>query len=218
MSASSLAWTRVGVLSKSPSVSFSSAVLFCCCFDQSRSFILGGMWAYKACMMRWSRGGSVFLVVLVMSLVLNVAVAGFCTHKHANLHLNAQGVLEMDHQALQRCPKIKWPMSSNLGVDGARALAAELKINTKTNWIWLYNNGVEQEGAEAIALALKDHDHTLRTISLYGNDIRARGASAFGQMLKSNHKMQELFLGANSIGDSGVKALAEGEFHSRGRV
>jgi len=116
----------------------------------------------------------------------------------------------MDHKALQKCPKVKWPMSSNIGVEGAKALANELKINTKTFWLWLYNNGVESEGAEAIALALADHDHTLKTISLYGNDIRARGARAFGVMLTRNHKMQELFLGANSIGDDGVRALAEG--------
>ena len=103
-------------------------------------------------------------------------------------------------------------MSSNIGIDGARALAEELKINTRTSWIWLYNNGVLAEGAEAIALALKDHDQALRTISLYGNDIRVRGAKAFGTMLQHNHKMKELFLGANSIGDEGVHALADGRY------
>jgi hypothetical protein len=147
---------------------------------------------------------------LVLGLLLTPTRAGFCTNEDANLHLDASGQLVADHAKLQQCPRIKWPMSSNIGVDGARALAEELKINTRTSWIWLYNNGVQEEGAEAIALALKDHDQALRTISLYGNDIRTRGAQAFSKMLTTNHKMQELFLGANSIGDVGAHALADG--------
>lgn len=156
--------------------------------------------------------GTVLWFSLLVLAVTDCSEGRFCTSKDANLHLGEDGItLKLDHEALQKCPKVKWPMSSNLGVEGAKALANELKINTRTHWIWLYNNGVQAEGAEAIALALKQYNHTLRTISLYGNDIRDHGARAFGAMLMSNHKMQELFLGANSIGDIGVKSIAEGE-------
>ncbi len=76
------------------------------------------------------------------------AAGTFCTDKNANLHLGANGELVMDHDQLQACPKVKWPLTNNIGVAGAKALANELKINTKLHWLWLYNNAVEQEGAE----------------------------------------------------------------------
>ena len=152
------------------------------------------------------------IILLCLSYLLQPSAGRFCTDETANMRRNSDGELVMDHAALMMCPQIKWPMSKNLGPEGAKALANELKINTRTNWIWLYNNAVEQEGAEAIALTLKDYDHTLRVISLYGNDIRVRGAKAFGEMLKHNHRMRELFLGANSIGDEGATALADGLF------
>ena len=70
-------------------------------------------------------------------------------------------------------------------------------------------NGIGNEGAIALAIALEDPNCTLTSLDLYGNNIGPEGAIALANALKTNRTLTVLNLGWNNIGAEGVQTLTE---------
>jgi len=100
-----------------------------------------------------------------------------------------------------------------IGVCGAKVVAEALRSSTK-EWLWLDDNAIGDEGAEALAEALRNN-RNLRGIFLASNDISDRGAEALAESLKVNSSLQYLRLDDNIIGDDGAQALAAGLMKNR---
>ncbi|KAL7537590.1 hypothetical protein ACHAWF_005832 [Thalassiosira exigua] len=71
----------------------------------------------------------------------------------------------------------------------------------------LYNNRVGPEGAERLAMALRDN-RTLEQLFLEGNELGDKGAQYLAGALTTNKKLQCIILRGNEIGDAGAEALA----------
>mmetsp|Transcript_39176 Transcript_39176/g.123498 ORF Transcript_39176/g.123498 Transcript_39176/m.123498 type:complete len:138 (-) Transcript_39176:660-1073(-) len=87
----------------------------------------------------------------------------------------------------------------NIGNDGAKLVANELKKNTDCLSLWLHNNGIRKEGATELAKALQ-FNTTLTVLDLHENDIGNEGASSLGKYLKENTTLKKLNLSGNGIG------------------
>ncbi len=75
----------------------------------------------------------------------------------------------------------------------------------------LSNNKIGHNGAYHLADAfIKGHNKSLKILNLMDNNIETEGAEAFGVVLKFSHTLQELNLSRNSIGDNGVRLIAQG--------
>ena len=97
---------------------------------------------------------------------------------------------------------------NSIGVDGAKAIAEALKVNTVLTKLYLFNNSIGVDGAKAIAEALKVNT-VLTILSLGGNSIGDDGAKAIAEAFKVNTVLTTLNLSSNSIGVHGAKAIAE---------
>ncbi|KAL0230934.1 hypothetical protein GEMRC1_010339 [Eukaryota sp. GEM-RC1] len=97
---------------------------------------------------------------------------------------------------------------NSLEDEGARALAKALKYNSTISVINLSHNSIGVDGVCALAEALVVNS-TLTKINLWNNVIGALGAIILAEALKVNSIITEIDLGYNCIGDTGVKALAE---------
>ncbi|KAL0243319.1 hypothetical protein GEMRC1_005880 [Eukaryota sp. GEM-RC1] len=98
--------------------------------------------------------------------------------------------------------------NNSIGVEGARALAEALIVNTYVITINLWNNSIGVEGARALAEALKLND-CVTVINLGYNSIGDEGARALAEALKVNATLTTVNLRYNSIGIEGARALAE---------
>ena len=75
----------------------------------------------------------------------------------------------------------------------------------------LSNNKIGYSGAYHLADAfIKGHNKSLKILNLMDNNIETEGAESFGVVLKFNHSLQEINLSRNSIGDRGVRLIAQG--------
>ena len=74
---------------------------------------------------------------------------------------------------------------------------------------FLWSSPLRDEGARALAEALKTNGALTTTLHLYGNSIGDEGARALAEALKTNGALTTLYLHCNSIGDEGARALAE---------
>jgi Ran GTPase-activating protein (RanGAP) involved in mRNA processing and transport len=75
----------------------------------------------------------------------------------------------------------------------------------------LSNNKIGYSGAYHLADAfIKGHNKSLQILNLMDNNIETEGAEAFGVVLKFSHTLRELNLSRNSIGDNGVRLIAQG--------
>ena len=101
---------------------------------------------------------------------------------------------------------------SNLGVDGAKALAEGLQHCSSLQTLYLGGNSISDDGAKALAEGLQ-HCSSLQTLYLERNSIGDDGAKALAEGLQHCSSLQTLNLWVNSIGDDGAKALAEGLQH-----
>ncbi|KAL0239689.1 hypothetical protein GEMRC1_009797 [Eukaryota sp. GEM-RC1] len=95
-----------------------------------------------------------------------------------------------------------------IGADGARALADALKVNTTVTSLCLGENDIVDEGAVALAESLKVNT-TVISIDLNQNCIEDEGARALAELLTVNTTLTSVNLFGNSIGDEGLLALAE---------
>ena len=73
----------------------------------------------------------------------------------------------------------------------------------------MYGNGIGDDGAKAIAEALKVNP-VLTSLDLYGNfSIGDDGARAIAEALKVNPVLTKLDLQYNNLGDAGKQAVRE---------
>jgi Ran GTPase-activating protein (RanGAP) involved in mRNA processing and transport len=97
---------------------------------------------------------------------------------------------------------------NNVGVDGAKALADALKVNSTITSINLTYNNVDVDGSKALADALKVNS-SITSINLSTNKVGVDGAKALADALKVNSSITSIYLTKNNVGDDGAKALAD---------
>jgi hypothetical protein len=98
---------------------------------------------------------------------------------------------------------------NSISDDGAKAIAEALKVNpVLTNLNLSFNSNIGDDGAKAIAEALKVNP-VLTELNLRYNSIGGDGAKAIAEALKVNPVLTSLDLYRNSIGVDGAKAIAE---------
>jgi Ran GTPase-activating protein (RanGAP) involved in mRNA processing and transport len=102
---------------------------------------------------------------------------------------------------------------NQIGVEGAKALAAALEHNTSLTQLEQWNNQIGVEGARALAAAL-EHNTSLTQLNLWNNRISVEGAKALAAALEHNITLTQLNLEYNQIGDEGAKALAAALEHN----
>ncbi|PRP87101.1 hypothetical protein PROFUN_04837 [Planoprotostelium fungivorum] len=100
--------------------------------------------------------------------------------------------------------------SHNLSGQGGLALAEALRTDPEFNHLQLWDCLLGDEGCAHVMMALKNSTH-VKHIDLRGNNIKADGATAVAEMLRSNFTMIKLGLEWNSVGlwDTGIKRIAE---------
>ncbi|CAO3568757.1 unnamed protein product [Mortierella alpina] len=98
--------------------------------------------------------------------------------------------------------------NNSIADNGAQALAEALKTYSTVATLDLHNNSIGPDGAKALAEALKTNS-TVVTLDLHNNSIGSDGAKALAEALKTNSTLASLNLFRNSVGDDGAKALAE---------
>ena len=117
-------------------------------------------------------------------------------------------------EGLQHCSSLQtlnlW--ENSIGDDGAKALAEGLQHCSSLQTLDLMNNSIGDDGAKALAEGLQ-HCSSLQTLNLWVNSIGADGAKALAEGLQHCSSLQTLDLAENSIGEDGAKALAEGLQH-----
>jgi Ran GTPase-activating protein (RanGAP) involved in mRNA processing and transport len=97
--------------------------------------------------------------------------------------------------------------NNNIGDDGAKAIAEALKVNVVLTTLGLSNNNIGPEGAKAIADALKSGTAMLSNLELGSNNIGPEGAKAIVKSGTAILKNLELY--GNNIGDEGAIAIAK---------
>jgi hypothetical protein len=95
-----------------------------------------------------------------------------------------------------------------LGIDGVKALADALKVNSTITSINLSYNNVDVDGAKALADALKVNS-TITSIDLSDNNVGDDGAKALADAIKVNSTITSINLRYSDVGDDGAKALAD---------
>ena len=98
-------------------------------------------------------------------------------------------------------------VNNNIGDEGAKALAAALRVNAVLKSLDVGGNEIGDEGAAAIAEALQGNE-VLTNLNLTDNDIHNEGATVIAEALRGNGVLTTLVLLRNNIGDEGAKALA----------
>lgn len=119
-------------------------------------------------------------------------------------------------KALETCTHLKkLDLRDNMfGVDGGEALSKALTKHDNLSEIYLCYLNFEDEGAIAVANALKDSAPSLGILEMAGNDITAEAASALATCISVKQLLTNLNLAENELKDDGaiqiVKALEEG--------
>lgn len=94
----------------------------------------------------------------------------------------------------------------NLGDDGAKKVARELKGNRTVKRLRLGGNGIWDAGAIALAVAMGNNS-TLEVLGLGNNKVSDAGAIALAAMLEQNSTLKWLHLDSNELTDEGAAAL-----------
>ncbi len=93
-----------------------------------------------------------------------------------------------------------------MAIEGARAIAEMLRVNSNLQAIYLDDNWIGIEVARAITEALTVNSK-LQCIYLKNNRIGDEGARAIAEAPKSNSALREIFLWKNGIGDYGARTM-----------
>ena len=99
-------------------------------------------------------------------------------------------------------------------IEGTNGLARMLKYNNTLKELYIGGNHISDEikedGAQAIANALKENKNSALTILHIGNNkIGDKGAIAFADMLRINNTLKELYINNKIISSVGASALKE---------
>ncbi|XP_028762186.1 RAN GTPase-activating protein 1-like isoform X1 [Neltuma alba] len=119
-------------------------------------------------------------------------------------------------EALGTCTHLrKLDLRDNMfGVEAGVALGKVIPAFADLTEIYLSYLNLEDEGAEAIAIALKESAPSLEILEISGNDISAKGAASLAACIASKQFLTKLNLSENELKDEGAilisKALEEG--------
>ncbi|XP_044501477.1 RAN GTPase-activating protein 1 [Mangifera indica] len=119
-------------------------------------------------------------------------------------------------EALGKCTHLKkLDLRDNMfGVEAGLALSKALSAFPALTEIYLSYLNLEDEGAEALANALKESAPSLEALELAGNDITAKGAASLAACVAAKQFLTKLNLSENELKDEGAiligKSLEEG--------
>lgn len=119
-------------------------------------------------------------------------------------------------EALAICSHVKkLDLRDNMfGVEAGVALGKTLSHLADLTEIYLSYLNLEDEGAEALATALKEAAPSLEVLEMAGNDITAKAAPCLAACISSKQFLSKLGLGENELKDEGAiligKAIEEG--------
>ena len=112
---------------------------------------------------------------------------------------------------LKQCPLLlELNIASNhIGSSGAKSLAVALKTCNKLEKLVLHSNDIRTEGVQALAKSMK-HWPNFTFLDVSSNSLNSESANVLSIGLKKcpSHTFQEMRIGNNAIGDSGLKSLA----------
>uniref|UniRef100_A0A6B2LM16 Uncharacterized protein n=1 Tax=Arcella intermedia TaxID=1963864 RepID=A0A6B2LM16_9EUKA len=98
---------------------------------------------------------------------------------------------------------------NKMGVEGVKVLAALFARNeTLLDDIFLFHNGISDEGVSHLAEALKAYQG-LKKLNLCQNEIGKEGAKALGSLLAVNESLEALDLNNNPLADDGAAFLVD---------
>ena len=99
--------------------------------------------------------------------------------------------------------------SNHIGSDGAKALAEALRTCIKLEKLVLHSNDIRTEGVQALANSM-EHWKNFASLDVSSNSLTSEAAKVLAIGLKKcpSHTFQEMRIGNNAIGDSGLESLA----------
>lgn len=83
-----------------------------------------------------------------------------------------------------------------------------LRYNQNFTDLYINDTKMNNIGAKSIAYVLKKNNCSLQTIKINNNEIGDEGAIALAEALKINDTLKYLYINNNKIGDAGAKAFA----------
>ncbi|MBA0553598.1 hypothetical protein Golob_012768, partial [Gossypium lobatum] len=119
-------------------------------------------------------------------------------------------------EALKTCTRLKkLDLRDNMfGVGAGVALSKALSLFAGLTEVYLSYLNLEDDGAEALANALKESAPSLEVLDMAGNDITAKGAASVAACIASKQFLSKLNLAENELKDEGAiligKSLGEG--------
>ncbi|KAI4349516.1 hypothetical protein L6164_010097 [Bauhinia variegata] len=119
-------------------------------------------------------------------------------------------------EALGTCAQLKkLDLRDNMfGVEAGVALSKAIPAFAGLTEIYLSYLNLEDDGAEALADALKESAPSLEVLAMAGNDITAKGTASLAAFIASKQFLTKLNLSENELKDEGAilisKALEEG--------
>eukprot|EP00472_Partenskyella_glossopodia_P003751 CAMPEP_0197523456 /NCGR_PEP_ID=MMETSP1318-20131121/8377_1 /TAXON_ID=552666 /ORGANISM="Partenskyella glossopodia, Strain RCC365" /LENGTH=485 /DNA_ID=CAMNT_0043076153 /DNA_START=126 /DNA_END=1583 /DNA_ORIENTATION=- len=100
---------------------------------------------------------------------------------------------------------------SKVGVHGIIALAEVLKVNTNVSSLFLHGIRISSMGAEALSLALGNHNRSVRYVDMRACRIGQAGGEHIAKNIVANDNatIQEMDLTVNNIGNDGLICLRQ---------
>ncbi|XP_065861154.1 RAN GTPase-activating protein 1 [Euphorbia lathyris] len=114
-------------------------------------------------------------------------------------------------EALGTCSHLrKLDLRDNMfGVEAGVALSKSVHALVDLTEVYLSYLNLEDEGAEALANALKESAPSLEVLEMAGNDISEKGASFLAACIASKQFLSKLSLGENEMKDEGAILIAK---------
>ncbi|KAJ6336000.1 hypothetical protein OIU78_012575 [Salix suchowensis] len=114
-------------------------------------------------------------------------------------------------EALGSCNHLrKLDLRDNMfGLEAAIALSKSLSAFADLTEVYLSYLNLEDEGAEALANALKECAPSLEVLDMAGNDITAKGASSLAACIAAKQFITKLNLAENELKDEGTILIAK---------
>ncbi|XP_074268947.1 RAN GTPase-activating protein 2-like [Silene latifolia] len=133
----------------------------------------------------------------------------------SSTRVGAEGGVQLA-ESLATCTHMrKLDLCDNIfGVEAGLALSKTLHNLVNIVEIYLSYLNLEDEGAEAVAIALKESAPSLEVLDMAGNEITVKGGPALASCISSKQFLTKLNLAENELKDDGAiliaKALEEG--------
>ncbi|OUM68144.1 hypothetical protein PIROE2DRAFT_58315 [Piromyces sp. E2] len=105
--------------------------------------------------------------------------------------------------------------SSQIDDNRMRLLCKVLLDNKVLNHLDLSHNSISDEGALALSKVLTKNTVNIDYLSLFNNNINAKGAHYLGKALCTNNKLKTLILGLNPIMDEGGIDILKGIYNNQ---